>query len=500
MTIEGSKHGGDEMAERNADDCKKMEQKLEYYKARNDMDSAVDIARQIVMIHPRNRSLWENITAVFIDGEQAEDAENAMAFLKAHFHEHSYWYVLQAKIAYLQKDYELVLKYAKTGLTYKQMPSWQKAILYNVLAIVEGELGHADRAAAYELASSQLPDNPGVLLEYSTMLFYLHYLEMPQAEIFQALKGYNKLLTDIKPYKYKRPYNHRKIKVGYVSADFRYSVVALFSYVMLVAYDKVRFEVYAYAKVQEDGISRMMAEHVDVWRNICGLSAAEAAAVIHRDEIDILFEPSGHTANNCLEIMAYKPAPVQLCGIGWFDSTGMETVDYFLTDVHVDPPGNNDEYFTEKLLRLPHSHFCYYLTASLPKITPPPFLKNGYITFGTLNKFAKITDKILAVWAKIMQTIPKSKLFLKGQTFDTELGRKTAGERIKAAGVALDRVIFEGHSTEYLSAYGKIDIALDTFPYPGGTTTCDALFAGVPVVTLVGKTHNSRFGYSLLNI
>lgn len=479
-------------------DWRRLEQMVEAYKAVNDMEAAVGVARQIAALFPRNRGIWENITGVFIDGNRAEEAVRALAFMEKHFRPQPYWHVFRAKIAYLQKDYEQVLRSGQAGLAEVSLASWQKALLYNVLAIVETELGHADKAAEYELASSRLPNNPGVLLEYSSMLFCLHYLEMPQVEIFQAIKGYNDLLTDIRPYSHKQPYNHRKIRVGYVSADFCYSVVACFTYVMMAAYDKARFEVYAYAKVQEDGISRMMADSVDVWRNINALSAKDAAALIHRDEIDILLEPSGHTANNCLEIMAYKPAPVQISGVGWFDSTGLKAMDYFLTDVYVDPPGCNDEYFTEKLLRMPHSHFCYFLTTALSKFSPPPFWVNGYITLGTLNKFAKITDKLLAAWANIMQQLPTAKLFLKGKTFDSALGRETAQNRLQRAGIDISRVIWEGHSKEYLSAYEKIDIALDTFPYPGGTTTCDALFAGVPVVTLVGQTHNSRFGYSLL--
>ena len=483
--------------QQNMNECRRLEKMLAAYRAENDMSAAVAIARQIAQLFPRNRNLWETLTAVFIDGGQVEDAEKALAFMAAHFQMQPYWHVLRAQLAYLQKDYKQVLASGQASLT-ASLPAWQKALLYNVLAIVEAELGNVDQAAAYELASSRLPNNPGTLLEYSTMLFYLHYLEMPQIEMFQAIKGYNDLLIGIKPYIHKLPYKHKKIRVGYVSADFCYSVVACFTYVMLTACDKARFEVYAYAKTEEDDISRMMAERVDVWRNIYTLSAQEAAAWIYRDEIDILFEPSGHTANNCLEILAYKPAPIQISGVGWFDSTGMEAIDYFLTDIHVDPPGKNDESFTEKLLRLPHTHFCYFLTTHLPKVSPPPFLANGYITFGTLNKFAKITDKMLRAWAIILEQLPEARLFLKGKTFDSALGRETAQKRIEAAGIDMRRVFWEGHSQDYLSAYEKIDIALDTFPYPGGTTTCDALFAGVPVVTLVGQTHNSRFGYSLL--
>ena len=477
---------------------RQMEREMERCRAHNDRTGAVELAGQIKALFPRNRTVWEKLIVVFIDGGQIEEAITALTFMEAHFKPHGFWQVLRAWIAYMRGDYQTVLDCGEQALQDTSLQPWQKAWLYNVLAIVEIEIGRADKAAAYELASSKLPNNPLALLEYSNMLFYLHYLEIPQAEIYKALCGYNELLSRIKPYTYNAPYNHKKIRVGYVSADFRYSVVALFTFVLFSAYDKSRFEVYVYAKGAEDGISRMIAEKADVWRNISKLLAVEAAKKIHSDEIDILFDPSGHTANNCLEIMAYKPAPIQMCGIGWFDSTGMKTIDYFLTDVYVDPYGSNDEYFTEKLLRLPYSHFCYYLTMTQTQTLPAPFPANGYITFGTLNKFAKITDKMLGAWAEILRKVPQSRLFLKGKTFDTVLGRETAYNRLKAAGIDEKRVIWEGFSSDYMSAYGKIDIALDTFPYPGGTTTCDALFAGVPVVTLVGHTHNSRFGYSLL--
>ena len=483
-------------------DLWQLVREMECCKEHQDWKGAVEQARQIQALSPRNRNIWEKIVVAFIDGNQPEEAASAMSFMEKHFKQQVYWQVLRAAIACMQGDYQTVLDCGERALQEDSLQSWQKATLYNTLARVEAELGRVDKAVAYELASSELPDNPGAGVEYSNMLFLLHYLEIPQAEIYKALCGYNQLLSGIKPYIHHKPYNHEKIRVGYVSADFCHSVVAIFAFVFFAAYDKSRFEVYAYAKGEEDNISRLFAAKADVWRNIRNLSSAEAAAVIRKDEIDILFEPSGHTANNCLEIMAYKPAPVQICGVGWFDSTGMEAIDYFLTDVHVDPQGSNDEYFTEKLLRLPHSHFCYYLTMThtqaYAQTLPAPFLANGYITFGTLNKFAKITDKMLGAWAEILRKVPQSRLFLKGKTFDTVLGRETAHNRLKAAGIDAKRVILEGFSSDYMSAYGKIDIALDTFPYPGGTTTCDALFAGVPVVTLVGHTHNSRFGYSLL--
>lgn len=475
-----------------------LQQQLKQKQNERDYKAAAAVARNIASKAPRNRALWEQLLAVFIDGECLADAHQAMSFMEEHFKPVGYWQVLKAQIAYLSKDYEAVIRYGEDALQKIDLLPWQKALAYNILAAVYLETDEVEKVAACYRAAVQLPNRASIVPEYSNMLFALHYREIPQADLAAITCGYNRLFADIVPYSYRQPYNHSKLRVGYVSADFRLSVVAFFFFSMLTYYDKCRFEVYAYANCKEDAVSNMLAANVTVWRNIYNLSPVDAAAVIHADELDILFDTSGHTADNCLPIMAYKPAPVQLCGVGWWDSTGLKAIDYFLTDRYVDPPGKNDEFFTEKLLRLSSSHFCYSLHNTLDHVPTAPCLSNGYITFGTLNKFGKVTDRMLRIWAKVLARVPGSRLYLKSMTFDVELAKQKAIHRIQAAGIDMNRVDLEGFSKDYLHAYSRIDIALDTFPYPGGTTTCDALYTGVPVVTLAGQNHNARFGYSLL--
>lgn len=463
-----------------------------------DTAMAVKKAHALLNIKPRNRKLLENMTVFFLECGALSDARSALDFLHIYFTPQSFWLVLQTRLAFLEARYCDVIKLADVDIDNNDLDDWQKALLYNDLAFSYLELGQIDKAIDAAKAASRLPKNPSRIYDYSNVLFNLHYRYHPQSEIYSCIKAYDDFFLDIKPYTHQVIGQHTKIRVGYVSADFCYSVVAFFVYAMLKFYDKNKFEVYVYAKCEEDLASREFAASVTKWENILHLSPFEAAKKIYDDEIDILFDLSGHTANNCLPILAYKPAPIQMSGIGWFDSTGLSAVDYFLTDIYVDPPGKNDEFFTEKLVRLPHSHFCYMWHSKPAVPAPAPCVDNGFIIFGSLNRFAKVTDEILNVWGKILRGVPGSKLFLKSKTFDSADGRQIAWDRIREAGIAENSVMLDGFSDDYLEAYKKIDIALDTFPYPGGGTTCDALYMGVPVVTLVGESHNSRFGYSLL--
>ncbi len=303
--------------------------------------------------------------------------------------------------------------------------------------------------------------------------------------------------SDIVQYKHAVRKRRKKLRIGYISPDLGMHVVVFFCYVMLKYYDRNCFEIYAYAKLREDAVSAELKESVDAWRNILWDSPEQTANRIYKDQIDILVDLAGHTADNCLPVLAYKPAPVQVSGIGWFDTTGLQAVDYFLADNFLDPVGKNDPYFTEKLLRLPNSHFCYSRYEKSP-CQPASFLRNGYITFGSLNNFAKVTDEMLTVWGEILKRVPQSRLFLKASIFENEYGKSKVTMRLQEAGINLDCVDMEPYTVQYMNAYEKIDIALDTYPYPGGGTTCDALYMGVPVITLVGQRHNARFGYSLL--
>ncbi len=459
--------------------------------------SALDLARQIMPLAPRNRDVWESMAGLFLDADCIVEGQKAMDFLEQHFSSPSGWLLLKTKLAYLQDDWKEAVSLGEQGLSM-QLPDWQKVLLYNCLAQIYIEINEAEKAAAYHKAASLLSDNINAVISYSNYLFYMHYYESTREEFAGAAKFYNTAFGKITPYKHDKREPHAKIRVGYLSADFYATVTAVFCYPFFKAYDRRKFKVYVYARCAEDNVSRDLAQYVDVWRNVADREIEDIAALIHADELDILFDPSGHNANNCLPVFAYKPAPVQVSGLGYMNTTGLKAMDYFLTDIHVDPPGQNDAYFVEKLLRLPHSHFCYTHLSRPLSFRLAPCLRNGYITFGTLNKFAKVTDKMLTLWSEILRRVPSSRLYLKGRAFDHSLSRALAQKRLQAAGISLGRVIISGFDGHYMQAYDEIDIALDTYPYPGGTTTCDALFAGVPVVTLAGESHNQRFGYSLL--
>ncbi len=353
------------------------------------------------------------------------------------------------------------------------------------------------------------------LLEYSNFLFDAHYLFMPPEEYLRIHLGYGELFSEQQEFMPSRLFkhkkfihrNHKKLRIGYLSPDLRHHVVLLFIWAMFTQYDRSEFEVYCFScSPVEDRYSEYIKEQVDGWCNVSGMDARHGAQAIYDREIDILVELAGHSQNNGLPIMAYKPAPVQVCGIGYFATTGLGTVDYFLSDSYL--AGNklplaeaeiaSSEYFVEKLLVLPHSHFCYVPLQDMPAPRETPCKKNGYVTFGSFNNLTKVNDTVLEVWAGILHHVPGSRLLLKGKLFDEEMGRELFRYKLEALGVPQERVELRGFSMPYLTEYYEMDIALDTFPYPGGGTTCDALYMGVPVVTLGDGSHGGNFGVSLL--
>ena len=418
----------------------------------------------------------------------------------------AYGLLMEARAAQLRGEYQRCVALTQQALRLGGMTPWQTSMTYNLLAYTLRRICRPQEAAEMYLRSAQMRgsspagDDALALQDYSNYLFTLHYLPLPARMMAEAARGYGAFFEGVQAYAHdKGRHQHEKVRIGYISPDLRFHVVTFFSIAMLESYDRSRFEVYCYASCEEDATSRRIAAAVDGWRNIRGLSPREAAARVYADEIDILFDLSGHTADTCLPVLAYRPAPVQMSGIGWFGSTGLSTVDYFLVDEETDPPGKNEAAFTEKFLRLPHSHFCYrwHDDDALPT-GAAPCLQNGFVTFGSFNVFAKASDRTLTCWAEILSRVPESRLLLKTATFCYEDGRQAALQRLQAAGIDPARVTLEGAERQYLSAYHRVDIALDSFPYPGGGTTCDALYMGVPVVTRVGERHGARFGGSLL--
>ncbi len=292
---------------------------------------------------------------------------------------------------------------------------------------------------------------------------------------------------------------HRKLRIGYVSPDFRTHCQSNFTIPLLSHHDRVNFEVVCYSSVSmPDALTARIRNQTDAWRDIPTLNDEQAAEMITRDRIDILVDLTMHMDKSRLLAFARKPAPIQVTWLAYPGTTGLATMDYRLSDPHLDPPGKHDDFYSEKTVRLPDTFWCYDpLTHEIP-INDLPASANGFITFGCLNNFCKITGVTLDLWAKALIAIPKSRLIVltpggsTRQRFVAALqSRGIDGARIEA----IDRLPREA----YLAAYNRFDLCLDTFPYNGHTTTLDSLWMGVPPITMSGETAVSRGGLSLLS-
>jgi predicted O-linked N-acetylglucosamine transferase (SPINDLY family) len=294
----------------------------------------------------------------------------------------------------------------------------------------------------------------------------------------------------------------RRLRIGMVSPDFKDHPVTRFLFPYLKNHDRGKFEIFAYAHVgQPDEWTKRIRDQVEEWRDIVGMPDAEMADLVRKDQIDILVDLAGHTLGNRLLVFARKPAPIQVTYLGYPTTTGIETIDYRISDSLADPAGMTEAYHTEKLIRLSQSAWCYEPDREVPR-TQSPALKKGYVTFGSFNNIAKINEPMLRLWARILETIPSSRLLLKAGGFSSLDARKRVeAMMITQAAIDFDRIEIRGPEETHeahLKSYQDVDIALDTFPYHGTTTTCEALWMGVPVVTLAGQSHVSRVGVSLL--
>lgn len=296
----------------------------------------------------------------------------------------------------------------------------------------------------------------------------------------------------------------RCLKIGYVSADFYKHSVAYFIEPLLSQHDHSQFEVYCYYNdAKSDDITARLQQYADHWLNCVGMPDAALAEMIRQAQLDILVDLGGHTNKNRLLTFARKPAPIQVTYLGYPDTTGLTTVDYRLTDHYADPEGVSDQLSTETLVRLPSSYFCYQPYTRSPTVTELPSLKNGVITFGSFNNSAKWSPTALALWAQVLHAVPHSQLLLKANSylFNDESMRASFIDRFAQLGIPATRLILRDRLTdtvEHLATYQQVDIGVDSYPYNGATTTCEALWMGVPVVTLVGTTHAARTGLSIL--
>jgi predicted O-linked N-acetylglucosamine transferase (SPINDLY family) len=294
----------------------------------------------------------------------------------------------------------------------------------------------------------------------------------------------------------------RRLRIGIVSPDLRSHSVAYFIGPYFEAFDRDLFDVYAYANhPAEDMVTAGLRSKATHWQNVFDLSDEALAQQIRDDRIDILIDLAGYTRDTRLPVFTARPAPIQMTYIGYPNTTGMAGIDYRLTDSIADPEGSDEDY-SEILLRLPGCFLCYAIPTHAPPVEPGPVEHRGYVTFGSFNNFNKVNPDVIDAWAEILKAVPKSRMLFKSTSSKDKTAQAVVRQGLEAKGVDPERVSFASFRATpetHLAVYNDIDIALDTFPYNGTTTTCEALWMGVPVVTLKGDRHASRVGASLLS-
>jgi predicted O-linked N-acetylglucosamine transferase (SPINDLY family) len=292
----------------------------------------------------------------------------------------------------------------------------------------------------------------------------------------------------------------RKLRIGYISPNFqRHSVVYFFESI-IQAHNHEAIEFYGYSNSETtDEFTERLKPMFDTFRDIYKLEDEQVDEMIVKDKIDILVDLAGHTKNNSLLVLARRPAPIQVTYLGYPDTTGLEQIDYRITDELADPPELH-EYYTEEQVCLPNGFLCYRPPDMAPMLVESPCIKNGYITFGSFNVNQKINFEVMALWAQVLKGTDGSRLLLKLKGGEREHFRNYYRDHFQQLGIERDRIEICGRksSAEHLAMYGQVDIALDPYPYHGTTTTCEALWMGVPIISLLGEQHSCRVALSLL--
>lgn len=410
-------------------------------------------------------------------------------------------YYYQGVVKLLMGELEAARECLLTAL--RQYPGYAEAeftlgAVYLGMGRVEESLAHTRRVMAI------MPKDRNV---HSALLFKLNYIERPAEQVFREHVDFGRRHAGRFRNEARSWTNdcraNRPLRIGYLSADFRTHSVASFIEPILAAHDRSGFEVFAYADVAlGDAVTSRLQAYPEHWRDTHRLSDQQVFDLIREDAIDILIDLAGHTDKNRMQVFARKPAPVQLTYLGYPNTTGLEEVDYRITDNWADPVGLTDAFYAERLIRLPHGFLCYRPDENSPQVKDFPALTTGHVTFGSFNNLAKVTDAMIALWCRILGAVPGSRFVFKSKAFAEPTVRARIEEAFSEQGVELSRVDLlawvpstEGH----LGVYSSIDIALDTFPYHGTTTTFEALWMGVPVVTLAGEVHAARVGVSILS-
>jgi len=461
------------------------------------LDEAEGACREAIRLDPKCRNAYSNLASVQAARRQNEEAVA------------SYQKALEIGPAAADIHVNLSAACIQAGRLEEAVVAGRNAIAlqpdlaeaYANLAVALGAQGKTRESiqAGRDVVKLQ----PSLQLAWSNLLFSLNYDDGLSAEAVSAEhRDWGRRLAPLAAAHHTNTKDAgRPLRVGFISADFCAHSCAFFLKPLFDAHDGKNFQFFAYADVfHPDLYTDFLKARTAGWQNIVGLSDARVAELVRADGIDILIDLAGHTSKNRLGVFALKPAPVQATWLGYPNTTGLPAIDWRLVDAVTDPTGTAEALAVERLHRLPAPFLCYEAAPKTPDVMPLPALANGHVTFGSFNKINKISDSAVRLWAAVLAAVPNSRLILKSLSFNDQPTRERLLAIVTAAGVAVERVtllawepLLKGH----LETYQRIDIALDTLPYNGTTTTCEAAWMGVPTVALCGDRHAARVGATI---
>jgi protein O-GlcNAc transferase len=472
------------------------------FQARGQFDTAISCFQKALQLNPRYSEAYNNLGVSLQSRGQNDEA--IVFYRKA----------IQLDPNFVKAYNNLGILYYQKGLLDEAITWYQKALqlspefyeTYNNLGCAYKDRGLIEKAEDWFRRA--IKGNKEFSTAYSNLLLTMQYDVRCDArtlylEHLKFAKQYaDPFISTITPHTNDCSPT-RRLRIGYISPDFRKHSVSHFIEAVLISHNREHFQVFCYANsFEHDEVTRRLKEHADDWRDIARMSDDKVTELIRKDAIDLLVDLAGHTSGNRILVLPRKPAPVQINWIGYPATTGLSAVDYKIVDNYTDPPGMTEAFYTETLLRLPETFLCYMPDKNSPEVYDLPLLIKGYITFGSFNYYSKVSPEVVDAWAKILQSVPNSHFIMKAKSLADSSTRQHLVSVFEQKGISAARIellSWAPSTREHLDLYNRVDIGLDTFPYNGTTTTCEALWMGVPVITLAGNMHASRVGASLLS-
>ncbi|QCG93032.1 tetratricopeptide repeat protein (plasmid) [Azospirillum sp. TSA2s] len=462
---------------------------------------AAALYRRVLAQAPFEAKVWNNLAFALIDLGRIAEAERACRAAAALQPDYASPFIGLGNLDSAHDRFGAASRHWRRVMT---LDPGQSEVAFNLGINLQNEGNAPEAAVWFQEAVERLAGRPSLL---SQRLLCLNYLDLPGERLLDEHRrfeaAYGRRGQPLPPHA-NRPDPARRLRIGYLSVEFRTHLGGYFLTPLFDGHDRSAFEIHCYSNLPDgagDRLTPYFKEKADGWHSVHGLDDAALAARVRADGIDILVDLAGHSGLNRLPALALRPAPVQMTWLGYPNTTGMEAVDYRLVDAISDPPGPADAHAAERLLRLPAPFLCFRPPADAPAVVPLPAEAAGVITFGSFNKLAKLSDGTIRLWAEVLRRTPASRLLLKDKPLDCADTAAALRVRFQEAGVDPARLILLGWTDDpagHLGLYNRIDIALDPTPYNGTITTCDALWMGAPVVTLLGERHAARVGASLL--